>query len=277
MKAGLAAGAMGVLLGLAVGPAQSLAGPYPLAPHAAIYQMSLATANLSGGVTGASGKMDYQFSDACDGWVVKNKTDLTFAYNEGEPVTTTWDMISWESKNGLHYRFHVRSLRDGELSEEIEGRADLDGPGKGGLVHFTLPEERMIRLPKGIMFPTDQTIRVLQAAQKGEKYVNWPLFDGSGTDGPYDVGVSLGREVPANSNVSPSETNKEVDSSLLSSLSWRLQMAYFLQGATDPTPDYESAMRLYQNGVAEEVLQSFGNFSMRGTLTKLRALPKPNC
>jgi len=144
-------------------------------------------------------------------------------------------------------------------------------------VHFTLPEERMIRLPKGIMFPTDQTIRVLQAAQKGEKYVNWPLFDGSGTDGAYDVGVSLGREVPANSNVSPSETNKDVDASLLSSLSWRLQMAYFLQGATDPTPDYESAMRLYQNGVAEEVLQSFGNFSMRGTLTKLRALPKPNC
>lgn len=276
MRAGLAAGALGVLLSLGA-EQQALAAPRQLASHAALYEMSLATANLSGGVTGASGKMDYQFTNSCDGWVVKNKTDLTFSYNEGAPVTTSWDMLAWESKDGLHYRFRVHSLRDGELSEEIEGRADLDGPGKGGVVRFTLPEERMIRLPKGTLFPTNQTIRLLEAARKGERYVNWPLFDGSGTEGPYDVGVSLGREVPANSNISPAASNKDVDATLLSALSWHMQMAYFLRDASDALPDYETAMRIYQNGVAEDVLQSFGNFSMRGSLVKLRALPKPDC
>jgi len=276
MKAGLAAGAFGVVLSLGFG-AEAIAGPRDLASHAAIYSMSLASANLSGGVTGASGKMDYQFADACDGWVVKNKTDLTFSYNEGAPVVTSWDLLTWESKDGLHYRFRVHSLRDGELSEEIEGRADLDGPGKGGVVKYSLPEERMIRLPRGTLFPTDHTIRLLEAARKGEHFVNWPLFDGSGTEGPYDVGVSIGREVTANSNVSPENANQNVDAALLSAQSWRMQMAFFLKDGNDATPDYESAMRMYQNGVADEVLQSFGNFSLRGVLDKLTPLTKPDC
>lgn len=278
MKAGLAAAALAVLLGLGVGIAKGAsASPYPLASHTALYRMSLATANLSGGVIGASGRMDYQFADSCDGWVTKTKTDITFSYNDGDPAETSWNMLSWESKDGLHYRFHVRSLRNGEPSEEIEGRADLDGPGKSGVVHFTLPEERMIRLPKGTMFPTDQTVRLLQAAQKNRHYVNWPLFDGSEADGPYDVGIILGRELPANANTSPAEVNKDVDANLLTPLSWRLQMAYFTHDSDDPTPDYESAMRLYQNGVAEDVLQSFGDFSLRGTLVTLKILPRPDC
>ncbi|HVI49970.1 MAG TPA: cell envelope integrity EipB family protein [Candidatus Sulfotelmatobacter sp.] len=276
MKAGLAAGTIGVVLSLGYG-GQAYAGPRDLASHAAIYSMSLSSANLSGGVTGASGKMDYQFADSCDGWVVKNKTDLTFSYNDGAPVVTSWDLLTWESKDGLHYRFRVHSLRDGELSEEIEGRADLDGPGKGGVVKFTQPEERMIRLPRGTLFPTDHTVRLLEAARKGERYVNWPLFDGSGTEGPYDVGVSIGHEVPANSNISPTASNSEVDATLMSGQSWRVLMAFFLKDGNDATPDYESSMRMYQNGVADEVLQSFGNFSLKGTLEKLRMLPKPEC
>ena len=64
-------------------------------------------------------------------WLI-DKTALTFAYSDGAPVTTTWDFATWESKDGLHYRFRVRSTRDGAVSEEIDGVADLEGKGKGG-------------------------------------------------------------------------------------------------------------------------------------------------
>ena len=86
-----------------------------LAAHRAIYKMSLATAKSGSGVTAASGAMSYKFGDSCDGWIVENKTALTFAYSDGAPVSTTWDFVTWESKDGLHYRFRVRSTRDGAV------------------------------------------------------------------------------------------------------------------------------------------------------------------
>ena len=85
--------------------------------------MTLATAKSGSGVTAASGAMSYKFGDSCDGWIVENKTALTFAYSDGAPVSTTWDFVTWESKDGLHYRFRVRSI---EITDQF---AVLRPPG----------------------------------------------------------------------------------------------------------------------------------------------------
>jgi hypothetical protein len=266
-----------VLCVLGAGPA--LAGPIgsELSPHRAVYSMSLATTKLSGGVTAASGNMTYKFADSCDGWTVENRTVLTFSYNEGAPVATTWDFLTWESKDGMHYRFRVRSTRDGVLAEEIDGVANLDGPGKGGTAKYSLPEARTLKLPRGTLFPTDHTLHLLDSAQKGDHMFEKVLFDGTAVEGAFDVSAILGHPFPANANVSPAEVKPAVDATLLSAPSWRVQMAFYPKDSTDPTPDYEVALRYYLNGVADEVVQSFGNFSLKGTLETLEPLPKPDC
>jgi hypothetical protein len=276
MKARFGGVALGLLL-VALPPLQAGAGPggIELVPHRAVYAMTLNSTKLGGGVTGASGNMIYKFSDSCDGWTVENKTVLTFAYSDGSPVATTWDFVTWESKDGQHYRFRVRSTRDGEVSDEIDGVASHDG--RGGLVKFTLPEEKTMHLPKGTLFPTEHTVKLLETAQKGDHMLERVLFDGTGADGPFDVNALIGKPVPANANISPAAANPAVNASLLSAPSWRMQMAFFPRDGGDPTPDYEVALRYYVNGVADEVIQSFGNFSLKGTLEKLEPLPKPEC
>ncbi|HLN26029.1 MAG TPA: cell envelope integrity EipB family protein [Patescibacteria group bacterium] len=278
MKARVVAVVLGFVFG-AVASTAAVAAPVgaDLASHRASYAMSLNSTKLGGGVTGASGNMTYKFSDSCDGWTVENKTMLTFAYSEGAPVATTWDFVTWESKDGLHYRFRVRSTRDGVVSEEIDGVANLDGSGRGGVVKLTLPEPKTMRLPKGTIFPTDHTIHLLDAAQKGEHMVQRVLFDGTATDGAFDVNAIIGKANPANANISPAAANPAVNAELLSAPSWRMQMAFFPVGSAEPTPDYEVSLRYYLNGVADEVIQSFGNFSLKGTLEKLEPLPKPDC
>jgi hypothetical protein len=273
--AGLALGA--VLATSVVGMAAPAPAVLELTPHRAVYAMALNATKPGGGVTGASGAMSYKFGDSCDGWTVENRTALTFAYSDGAPVATTWDFVTWESKDGLHYRFRVRSTRDGVVSEEINGVANLDGVGKGGVVKFTLPEQKTMRLPKGTLFPTEHTIRLLENAQKGEHMLQRILFDGTGADGPFDVNAVIGRLFPANANISPAAANPAINPALLSAPSWHMEMAFFAPAANEPTPDYEVALRYYQNGVADEVIQSFGNFSLKGTLQKLEPLPKPDC
>jgi hypothetical protein len=239
--------------------------------------MALNATRPGGGVTGASGAMTYKFGDSCDGWTVENRTVLTFAYSDGAPVATTWDFVTWESKDGLHYRFRVRSTRDGVVSEEIDGVANLDGQGKGGTAKFTLPEQKTMRLPKGTLFPTEHTVRLLEHAQRGEHTLERVLFDGTGSDGPFDVNAIIGKMIPPSAGISPAAANPAISLALLATPSWHMQMAFFAPAANEPTPDYEVALRYYQNGVADEVIQSFGNFSLKGILQKLEPLPKPDC
>lgn len=257
------------------GPA--ISGPISdLAPHKAVYQMRLATTKLSGGVTGAYGQMVYKFADSCDGWTVENQTQLTFAYNDGAPVATTWNFLTWESKDGLKYRFRVRSTRDGVVSEEIDGTAHLDPQSHAGQVKYTLPEPKTMALPRGTLFPTEHTIRLLDLAQKGSKLIDRTLFDGTGLDGPSAVNAVVSSQLPANSPSNSVGDNAEVNPTLLTAQSWRMQMAFFNQNG-DGTPDYEVALRYYLNGVADEVVQSFGSFTLKGTLQSLQPLPKPDC
>jgi hypothetical protein len=256
-----------------IGSAHAASAAADLAPHRAIYRMNLASTKSGSGVTAASGAMSYKFGDSCDGWIVENKTALTFSYSDGAPVTTTWDFVTWESKDGLHYRFRVRSTRDGQVNEEIDGIADLDGKGKGGVAKFTLPESSTLRLPKGTLFPTEHTIRLIELAMKGEHMVERTLFDGTGTDQTFAVNAVIGKVRPGGVRA-PAQN---VNGALLSSQSWPMQMAFFPDSSSEPDPDYEVAVRYYQNGVADEVLQSFGNFALRGTLESLESLPKPDC
>jgi len=246
-----------------------------LVSHRAIYKMYLASAKSGSGVTAASGAMSYKFSDSCDGWIVENKTALTFAYSDGAPVSTTWDFVTWESKDGLHYRFRVRSTKDGVVNEEIDGTADLDGKGKGGTAKFTLPEQKTLPLPAGTLFPTEHTLRMIELAQHGEHLAERTLFDGTGTDQTFEVSAIIGKAAAQSPSKGPDLPG--INRLLLASTSWPMQMAFFPDGSDDPEPDYEVGVRYYQNGVADDVLQSFGNFSLRGTLEKLEALPKPDC
>lgn len=281
MKAVGAGMAMAVVLVLAdtasAGPTELPLPNIILATHRAEYTMSLSSARMSGGVTGASGKMSYRFADSCDGWIVENKTALTFAYTDGGPVATTWEYVTWESKDGLRFRFRVRSTRDGVVSEEIAGTANLDGRGKAGLAHFTLPEVKTMRLPKGTVFPTEHTLRLIEAAQKGERILPKILFDGTDADGPFDVNAVIGHPIPANTNASPALNNSSVNATLLSAPSWWMQLAFYPQGSSDPAPDYEIGLRYYLNGVSDQMLQSFGDFALKATLDKLEPLPKPDC
>lgn len=247
------------------------------ATHKAEYTMALNSTRMSGGVTSASGKMSYKFADTCDGWTVENKTAVTFAYVDGPPVATTWDYVTWELKDGLRFRFRVRSTRDGNVNDEIVGTASLDGHGKGGTVKFTQPATKTLRLPPGTLFPTEHTRRLLEAAEKGSHVLAKVVFDGTDAEGPFNVTGIVTRLTPANSNSGAAIGKEGVNASLLSAPSWIMQLAFFPIASSEAEPDYEIGLRYYLNGVADEMIQSYGDFTLKATLDKLQPLPKPDC
>ena len=258
---------------LIAGCALALAAParaIDILPHRAIYKMDLDTAESRSNIADVEGFMMFEWRDSCDGWSVTQKLAMTVYYSTGESTDFGWTLNSWEAKDGLKYGFFVRRLQDGQEEEALRGSAVLDGPGKGGTAHYTEPARRDLDLPPGTLFPAAHTLAVLQQAEAGNPLFWAEVFDGSDEDGLFGVSAIIGKR---------SESAKDAKSpkELAGVPSWRLGLAFYPHGSKGLEPEHEQNLRLYRNGVAEDLILQYGDFSVRTTLKKLYALPPPGC
>jgi hypothetical protein len=258
------------LLWLAAAPAFAA----DIAPHRALYSLSLATAKSSSGVTGASGAMVYEWGETCDGWTVQQRFRLRLEYSEQENMEVSSTLVTWEAKDGMRYRFNERRLRNGELDEEIKGEAKLDGAEKGGSAEFTKPEAATLSLPAGTLFPTAHTVLLIQRAQAGDQFVSRKVFDGATVENAGQITAVIGPELKPGPN-SPDETLPK--SPLLSRPSWRMRLAFFPADSKQEQPDYELGMRLLDNGVSQDMTLDYGDYIIRAKLDDIEALPRPSC
>lgn len=265
--------ALAVLLLLAVRTAAAPAISVPpipaestvhLAAHRALYKMTLDRAR-SGDVVGASGTMGYEVIDACDGWAVRQRLDMTIANSDGQNIHMISDYATWESKDGLRFRFHMRQSTDGAVTSQTDGDARLDRPGGPGLAHYTTPEVTTKRLPAGTLFPMAHTATLIAAAEADRKILNLPLFDGTDDTGAEDSSIVV---------IDWKKPQASRWPTLASLPSTRVHIAFFGLGSDSMTPDYEVAMRYWNNGVADDLKMDFGDFVMDAKMTNFTLLPR---
>ena len=240
-------------------------------PHRAFYVMSLAAADSRSNIADVEGAMLFEWADSCDGWAVTQKLAMTVYYSTGESSEFGWNLTSWESKDGLKYRFFVRRMEDASEEVPLRGDAKLDGPGKGGSAHYVQPEERSVNLPAGALFPTAHSLALLAEAEAGKSFFFSHVFDGSDEDGLFGVGAIIGKRIP------PEKGGDDRAPLLTEAPSWRLRLAFFPHANPAPEPEHEQIFRLHGNGIAEELVLDYGDFSVRAALGKVEKLPKPGC
>jgi EipB-like len=262
---------------LAAGALFALAAPAALAvdvaPHRALYSMTLGSAKSSSNVVSARGTMVFEWGDTCDGWTVEQRYRLRMLYAESGEVEIASSYVTWEAKDGLRYRFNEKKLKNGELQEEVRGEAALEGPGKGGSADFTRPKRSRMDLAPGVIFPTAHTLHLIERAKAGEQFVARSVFDGTGEENAVEITAVIG----GGQDASAAGNGNGVKSPLLQRPSWNVRLAFFPSGSTDERPDYELGMRLHDNGVSREMVLDYGDFAIKARLDELEALPKPNC
>ncbi len=249
-------------------PAQAAPG---FLPHRAVYDLSLAKSRSNGSVVQAHGKLEFEWADICSGWTVSQRTRVQMLTTAGQTFDFGWSLNALETRDGRRYRFFIRRFNADRTTEEVRGEARLPEPGARGLAVFAKPEARKVRLPKGTLFPTAHSLLLIEAAAKGELPLWRTVFDGSGDDGRFGVNAALTRALPA-------EAPNRFDSPLLhGQASWRLRLAYFGMDESVAEPEHEQALRLYANGVVDEMLLDYGDFVLRADLGVLEALPELEC
>ncbi len=257
---------LAVFLGLSVAGSATAAD---LAPHRALYTLSLERNESDSGVSAASGTMAYELSETCDAWIVEQRYRLKMAYSESPDVTIASSLESSETKDGLRYRFdHMETHSDEE--EKTSGIAKLDGREKGGSVEFAQPSDKTIKLPPGVLFPTAHSAVLIDKAAAGETFVSKHIFDGGAADAPVLVSAIIGAKVEPDPDLAKKAP-------LLDRPGWRVRLAFFPPDQKVEKPDYEIGMILLDNGVSRDMVIDYGDYAIRAKLDDIEPLPKPGC
>jgi len=265
--------AVALALGIAVLTAASgeLWAAVTIAPHRAVYALALSQARSGGSVTQAKGRLEYEWDDVCDGWTVRQRTLLTLVNRRGQPIQSNWAMNSWESKDGLKYRFFIRRFHAGGTVESVRGHAELDGPGLGGRAVYQDPEERVILLPEGTVFPTNYSLEMMALAEEDGLPLWRVMFDGFGDEDLLGVSAAMVSALAAGESAT-------VESAMIADLpSWRVRLAFFPLDRRTPEPDREQGFRVFSNGIFDEMVIDYGDFSIDAELETLSSLPEVSC
>jgi len=252
----------------------SVAQAVELAAHRAFYRLSLASASTDSNMAGVEGAISFEIKDACDAWIVEQNYALRFQLANGGDIDNVDKYVSWESKDGLEYRFNVIRVTNGRESERVGGRAELESSGGPGMAIFDQPSKDRIALSRGTVFPTEHTVILLEKAARGERFDRDLLFDGSKVEAAAPVTtILLGQREAKGEPV--------IKAPLGPTPIWPMRLAFFAaegeaqQG--EELPDFEMTMNIQPNGVVTSLVLDFGDFKVNGVLEKIEELPSSGC
>ena len=239
-----------------------------LASHRGIYSLTLDRARENATIVDVSGAMVFEIIDACESWASRQRFTMTLRNREGTELETGSDYATLESMDGRNLRFSLTHMTQGAVKSRVAGQAELTADGSG-VARYSEPEVKELPIPAGTLLPNTHTIATLNAARAGQRLLVAPIFDGTTADGAQQTTTVM----------SPWQGPQPVpEAPSLSTLgSSRMRIAFFEpdgeQAGGARTPSYEVSLRYFENGVADDMIMDFGDFTVRAKLMKLEDAP----
>jgi hypothetical protein len=272
----LALFALTLLCAAAASEAQAFAAR-ELAAHRAIYEMSLDDARTASGITGIDGRMVFEFTGSeCEGYSLNMRMVTQMTDSQGQTNLTDLRSSTWEQGDGQKFRFQSAQYLNDKLGDVTMGRAVRETPNEAVNVKLSQPSHAELDLQGPVLFPTQHSLALIEAAKAGRTMFQARIYDGSEKGRKvYDTTAFIGKMVPPGEDPKLEDAAKEKGLDQLAS--WPVSIGYFESSGGDLIPSYQIDFRLYENGVSRELLIDYGDFSIHGTLTKLEYLKAPEC
>jgi hypothetical protein len=244
----------------------------PLAPHRAVYELTLLKSVGSKSPTAARGRIAFDFSgSACDGYV-QNFRQLT-ELQPAEGPTRVSDMRSatFEDGDGKSFAFDMKTKVDNAESDVVDGKA---AKSNGSLsIALSKPSPSKFQVGQDIVFPTEHLKQILEAAEQGRNLLQVTVYDGSETgEKVYETTTIIGRPILA-----PVLEQAAHIPVLENMKRWPVSISYFEAGKKDQGPNYVLSFDLYENGISRALKLDYGDFVLGGEMTNLELLPQQTC
>jgi len=256
------------------GVAQALsAAPGPgLSPHEAVYDLSLDAGVSSDTISDAEGRMVYHFwGSRCDGYNTKLRFVTRISDSDGNARLTDVATSTFEDPDGKSFSFATKSYVDGTLTEDSTGSAEREN----GKLHVTMakPKSRRFDIAPRFQFPSQHLTRIIDAAARGEPFVQVDLFDGSEKgEKPYATAAVIGAVNTGADNLGDEAAAEAAG--IANVRHWPVTLSYFDENATgEQKPSYQLSFIVYENGVTRRMRLDYGDFALTGKLVRLDMKP----
>lgn len=256
------------------GGAQALsATPAPgLSPHEAVYDLSLDAGESSDTISDAEGRMVYHFGGSrCDGYNTKLRFVTRISDSDGNTRLTDVATSTFEDPDGKSFSFATKSYVDGTLTEDSTGSAEREN----GKLHVTMakPKSRRFDIPTRFQFPSQHLTRIIDAASRGEHFVQVDLFDGSEKgEKPYATAAVIGAVNTGADNLGDEAAAKAAG--IANVRHWPVTLSYFDEKVDgEQKPSYQLSFIVYENGVTRRMRLDYGDFALTGKLVRLDMKP----
>ncbi|SEP09487.1 protein of unknown function [Methylobacterium sp. ap11] len=266
-----------------------------LAPHRAVYDLSLSGSSGTRAVESARGRIVFDFTgDACKGYALQYRQVTVLESSESGSRTSDLRNTTFESGDGRSFRFRTQSDLNGKTTAPVDGNAER---GEKGLsVSLKQPKRGEMSVSGEVLFPAAHMKRLIEAARAGQSTVAVKVFDGS-DDGRkiYDTLAVIGAQRASAKPEPKVETRPDAtgaqpadapapkpvpveaalrDGAMATMPHWPVTLSYFSPGEGERTPVYVLAFDLYENGVSAALRLDYGEFSLKGELSRIDLLPE---
>lgn len=242
-----------------------------MVPHRAVYEVG---AIENGKPTGATpGTYAYELKLTCDGYVIYQRLRLETAGQRSAVVSEQQTQMT-ESKDGRKLTFEHRSVAGGKQTSLLKGEAIMSDDGTGQ-ARFSDPANQSVALPAGTMFPVAIARATIRAAKAGENGIDALFFFGDKVKPPQRVNAVIGKVPRRLADVKIPEGAEEL-------VDGRTRI-YYRAGFFDTEakgqgePAFEMSSITLDNGIELYGTHEQGDGGIEYRITRLEALPKPEC
>ncbi|MBM3515531.1 MAG: DUF1849 family protein, partial [Alphaproteobacteria bacterium] len=201
------------------------------------------------------------------------------AFRDGTTLSNERIFWSTEANDGRSYDFAVKTVKGGVPVEAFKGSAKLSN--RSGSVYYELPSDNpdakpkriQVPLPRGTLLPVAYMKELIGRAEKGEALFRSVVFNGASSAGPR----ALSALISPKSTKHSAATADEIDASLLSQPAWDLNLAFFNVFERRDVPNFEVFQSYHASGITPSFEQEFEDFRVSADLSRLKALPRPDC
>ena len=260
---GLGVAGLSAALSVLASNAQAQSATAALIPHRAVYELSMVSANGTRAPSAARGMIAYDFAGShCDGYTTTFRQMMELAPSEGPIHVTDMRSTTFEDGEFKSFRFKVKTLNDGQPSDDVDGNANRAADGAIS-IRLSRPKLTKIDFSTGILFPTEHMEHMIRAAKAGETTISRQVYDGSDTGQKlYDTLTVIGKETKAEPPEAPAQ-----NAALHDIPRWPVTVSYFEAGKENAKPSYVLSFDLYENGVSRNLKLDYGDFVLKGELT----------
>jgi hypothetical protein len=259
---------------LALSSVAALAQVMPLAPHRAAYELSLLSVRGKN-VSTASGRIGIEFTgNPCEGYATSFRQATQIADGEGQSRLSDMRSTTFESGDGKSLKFKSESRVNERTTQRTDGAAERAGDG-GLSIDLREPKRSKVDVDGVAVFPTDHMVRLIAMAKAGDRILEIKVFDGSdGGEKVYDTMAIIGPAVPAAGRAVEEASEK---AGLKGMPRWPVSISYFEPGQGERTPVYVLSFDMFENGVSGALKLDFGEFALKGEMTRLEMLKPAEC